>query len=70
MIIWMSFYLLASSAPGGWTTLYAPAIIIFLLIKVTGIPPAEAASLQSKGDAYRKYQEKTSMFIPWFSQKS
>jgi steroid 5-alpha reductase family enzyme len=31
---------------------------------VTGIPPAEAASLRSRGDAYRAYQRRTSPFFP------
>jgi steroid 5-alpha reductase family enzyme len=41
-----------------------------LLFKVTGIPTTEAQSLRSRGDEYRRYQETTSVFIPWFPKKS
>lgn len=41
------------------------AMMIFLLLRVTGIPPTEAAALLRKGDAYRDYQRTTSAFIPW-----
>lgn len=63
-VIWIGFYLFALGSPYGWTTLYAPAIITFLLLKVTGIPPTEASALKRKGDAYRDYQRTTSAFIP------
>jgi steroid 5-alpha reductase family enzyme len=65
-LLWIAFYLIASGSPYGWITLYAPATIIFLLLKVTGIPPAEASSLRSKGEAYKRYQATTSILIPWF----
>lgn len=63
-VIWTGFFIFASGSPWGWTTLYAPAIITFLLLKVTGIPPTEASALKRKGDAYREYQRTTSPFIP------
>jgi len=42
------------------------------LRNVTGIPMTEALSLQSKGEAYRRYQNTTNAFWPWFpkSQKT
>lgn len=63
-VIWFGFFIFALGSPWGWTTIYAPAIITFLLLKVTGIPPSEKSSLKSKGDAYREYQRTTSPFIP------
>ena len=63
-VIWVGFFLFAAGSPWGWTTIYAPAIITFLLLKVTGIPPTEASALKRKGDAYREYQRTTSPFIP------
>jgi steroid 5-alpha reductase family enzyme len=47
-------------------TLLAPAVMLFFLFKVTGIPPTEAQALASRGDEYREYQRSTSVFIPWF----
>lgn len=63
-VIWLGCFLFALASPWGWTTLYAPAIITFLLLKVTGIPPTEASALKRKGQAYRNYQKTTSPFIP------
>ncbi|MBX9743443.1 MAG: DUF1295 domain-containing protein [Chthoniobacterales bacterium] len=68
-LVWMGFYLIIAGSPNGWISFYAPGAIIFLLVKITGIPPAEASSLRSKGEAYRQYQKNTSIFIPWFPKK-
>ena len=65
-VIWLGFYLYACGSEWGWGTVHAPAIIIYLLLRVTGIPPTEAAAVQRKGDAYRHYQRTVSAFIPWF----
>lgn len=64
-IIWIGFYIYACGSEWGWATIHAPAVIIYLLLRVTGIPPTEAAAVLRKGDAYRRYQKSTSPFIPW-----
>jgi steroid 5-alpha reductase family enzyme len=64
--IWFSFYVFMLATPGLWWAIYAPLTILFLLLKVTGVPPSESQSLKSRGDAYREYQQKTSVFFPWF----
>lgn len=69
-IIWIGFFVFALGSPWGWTTVYAPAIITYLLLKVTGIPPTEASALLRKGDAYREYQRTTSPFLPRFNYQS
>jgi steroid 5-alpha reductase family enzyme len=38
-------------------------------LRVTGIPMTEEQSIRSRGDAYRRYQQTTSAFVPWFPQK-
>lgn len=63
-VIWIGIFLFSSGSPWGWTTIYAPVIITYLLLKVTGIPPAEASALKRKGEAYREYQRTTSAFVP------
>ncbi len=65
-IIWIGFFIFALGSPWGWVSIYAPVIITYLLLKVTGIPPTEASALLRKGDAYREYQRTTSPFIPSF----
>jgi len=63
-LIWVGFAVFALAAPWGWIGLLAPAAILHLLLNVTGVPMAEASSLQSKGDAYRAYQQRVSRFFP------
>ncbi|MBS1972464.1 MAG: DUF1295 domain-containing protein [Bdellovibrionales bacterium] len=67
--VWWGFYLFAIGAAGAYYTVYAPLIILFLLLKVTGVPPSEAAALKKRGEEYRRYQQTTSMFVPWFPKK-
>lgn len=63
-LIWVGFYLFACGSAYGWLMVHAPLVILFLLLRITGVPPSEASSLASKGDAYRAYQRRTSVFIP------
>lgn len=65
-MIWAGFALFALGSPQGWLGLLSPALILYFLLFVTGIPPTEAQSIRSRGDAYRDYQRTTSAFIPWF----
>jgi len=65
-LVWVAFFLFALPATWGWTTLFAPALMLFFLLRVTGIPYTEEQSLRSRGDAYREYQRTTSAFLPWF----
>ena len=65
-LIWWGFWLLACGSPWGWATVYAPASILYFLLRVTGIPLTEKCAVESKGDAYREYQRTTSAFVPWF----
>jgi steroid 5-alpha reductase family enzyme len=64
-LVWCAFALLASAAPGGAVAWYAPLVLLLLLLFVTGIPPAEAQALRSRGDEYRAYQREVSAFVPW-----
>lgn len=49
----------------GWPFLWlAPAAMLFLVLKVTGIPPTERQALRSRGADYRRYQEETNAFFP------
>ncbi len=64
-IHWWAYVGFAFGAPWGWLTLLGPTVMYFFLTRVTGIPPTEAQSLKSRGDAYRDYQRTTSVFFPW-----
>lgn len=65
-LVWVAFFIFALGAPFGWAGILSPALMLYFLTCVTGIPPSEAHSLVSRGDAYRSYQKRTSPFIPWF----
>jgi steroid 5-alpha reductase family enzyme len=69
-LTWVAYALIAVAAPWGWLAFLAPALILALVLFVTGVPPAEASSLQSRGEAYRRYQARTSVFVPWFPRRS
>lgn len=64
-LIWVAYFLFACGSPGGWAMIFCPLLMLYFLTKVTGIPPAEAQALKSRGDAYRAYQRTTSAFVPW-----
>ncbi len=68
-VIWLGFALCATSGLIGLLAWTGPALILFFILRVTGIPPTEAQSLKSRGDAYREYQRTTSPFFPWFPKE-
>jgi steroid 5-alpha reductase family enzyme len=65
-IMWVAYGLFAAASPWGWIALACPAAMLYFLVNVTGIPPAEAQALRTRGDEYREYQRTTSVFVPWF----
>lgn len=65
-LVWFGYFIFACASPWGWTTLICPIGILYLLLRVTGVPMAEEQSLRSRGDAFRDYQRRVSVFVPWF----
>ena len=63
---WLAYPVIAISPayPFGWATLLAPLFMYWILVHVTGIPPLEQQMLRSRGERYRDYQSRTSMFFP------
>lgn len=68
-VLWCGYVLMGVGVPNGWITLVGPFLMIGSLLKVTGIPLAEAQAIHSRGDAYREYQRTTSALIPWFPKR-
>lgn len=68
-LIWVGWAIFALASPEGWIALACPLAMLFFLYKVTGIPATEAAALRSKPQAYARYQETTSAFVPWFPRR-
>jgi len=65
-IIWVGFFVFACASPSGWLTAFVPAILLYLLIYITGVKPSEEHSLKVRPQEYMEYQKRTSMFVPWF----
>lgn len=63
-VFWCALPVYAIGVSGWLWTVLGAGILIFLIVKITGIPPAEESSLNSRGEAYREYQKETSIFIP------
>ncbi len=63
-LLWCAFALMATGAPWGWASWAAPALMLYFLTRVTGIPLTEKQAVASKGDAYRAYQREVPAFIP------
>jgi steroid 5-alpha reductase family enzyme len=68
-LIWVGYFIFALSSPYGYLAIISPAIILYLLLRVTGIPLNEEQAVRSKGDLYREYQRTTSVFVPWLPKK-
>ncbi|MBM0104534.1 DUF1295 domain-containing protein [Steroidobacter sp. S1-65] len=62
--IWIGYAVFALASPWGWLALAMPALMLHFLINVTGVKATEEQALRSKGERYREYQQRTSMFIP------
>lgn len=62
------FFALGSSIPLVGLSLIGPAMMMFTLWKITGIPVTEEQAKKSRPD-YEDYQRTTNMFFPWFPKK-
>lgn len=65
-LFWAGIFIASLATPWGWTTVVCPLLMYHFLTKVTGIPLTEEYALKNKGEAYRRYQQTTSAFVPWF----
>lgn len=65
-LVWWGFFVAALGSPYGWITIVCPLLMLYFLLRVTGVPLTEEYALRSKGEEYREYQRTTSAFVPWF----
>ena len=63
--LWWGLYAIAATAPGGWLTVLSPALMTFLLMRVSGVTLLEQ-SLKASKPGYRAYVTRTPAFFPWF----
>ncbi len=71
---WLAYPVIAVDLSGGylwgWAALVAPAVMYWLLVHVSGIPPLEEHMLRTRGDRFRAYQARVNAFWPWPSGAS
>jgi steroid 5-alpha reductase family enzyme len=65
---WFAYALIAFDSSGSYwwwpLALIAPAMMYWLLVHASGIPPLEAHMLRSRGEAFRDYQRRVNAFFP------
>lgn len=61
--VWWGLYLIAAAAGAGWTA-FAPLLMTFLLLRVSGVTLLEREINDRRPD-YAAYQARTSAFFPW-----
>jgi steroid 5-alpha reductase family enzyme len=64
---WWGFFLLAL-ATGAWWTAFSPAIMTFLLMRVSGVALLEKTLVETK-PGYAEYIARTPAFFPWLPKK-
>jgi steroid 5-alpha reductase family enzyme len=64
---WWGLGLLGVAAGAPWT-LVSPALMTFLLLRVSGVALLEK-DIGARRPGYREYVERTSAFFPWFPRK-
>lgn len=65
-IFWVAFPILGTTFENPWSLLswLAPLVMGAALRYGSGVPPLEAAMIESRGDAYRDYQRRVPALIP------
>ncbi|HZM35293.1 MAG TPA: DUF1295 domain-containing protein [Burkholderiales bacterium] len=60
--VWWGFWLLALAAGGAWTV-FAPILITFMLLRISGVALLEK-DIAERRPAYRDYKQRTNAFFP------
>lgn len=63
-LVWWGFGMVAAAAPAARWTLLSPALMTFLLLKVSGVALLEK-DIAERRTGYRAYVARTSAFFPW-----
>ncbi|MBM3875113.1 MAG: DUF1295 domain-containing protein [Verrucomicrobia bacterium] len=69
LMVWVGWFITGLTGWGGLAMIFAPLLMWHFLTKLTGIPATEEQAIRSKGEAYRRYQETTNKFLPWFPRE-
>jgi steroid 5-alpha reductase family enzyme len=67
-LAWWGLWVVAASTPYGPITVFAPILMTFLLMRVSGVPMLERGLAKTR-PGYREYVERTPSFFPWFPKE-
>ena len=65
---WWGIAIIALNVHYGYVGLIGPLVLTYLIVSVSGLPPAERRSAKKPG--WKQYKENTSPLIPWYPTKS
>lgn len=65
--LWWGIFLLNLNLAQNWWSIVGPITITYLITQVSGIPLLE--NKMSQNPEFKKYQNRVSVFIPWFNKK-
>ncbi len=63
VVLWWGIWIITLPFEWWYISLIAPVTITFLILKVSGIPMAEAH--YADNESFKKYAQKTNKFFPW-----
>lgn len=63
VVLWWGIWLVTLPSDWWYLSLIAPVTITFLILKISGVPMAEAR--YADNEAFQTYAKRTSPFIPW-----
>jgi steroid 5-alpha reductase family enzyme len=73
-LLWVAYTLYAWGSAGNWldraVLVAVPAVAYWFLVHYTGVPLTELASLERRGEPFRRYQAEVSRFVPWLPRRS
>lgn len=62
--VWWGLFAIALATPGAWWTAIGPALMSFMLMRVSGVPMLER-NMTRRRPGYAEYVARTSAFFPW-----
>ncbi len=68
-VLWWGVFLITLSNYSNVWTLLSPALMTFLLLKVSGVAMLDRTLLETRPE-YRDYMQRTNAFLPWFPKRT
>lgn len=62
-LLWWGLWVVSLDTPMGWATVFSPAMMTFLLVKVSGVAMLDAHMAATRPE-YAEYVRRTSAFVP------